>query len=160
MTLIAFMQAQNCSNYVGSWRHPSSMTDSMSPEYYQRIARTLEEAKFDLAFFDDRLAMPDIYGNDHRETVANGIRCVKLDPTIVLMAMAAVTTRLGLGSTYSTTYYEPFHVARLFATLDLMTGGRVAWNVVTSLNNSEAENFGHEEHLEHDLRWRVRHGLV
>jgi FMN-dependent oxidoreductase (nitrilotriacetate monooxygenase family) len=78
---------------------------------------------------------------------------VKLDPTIVLMAMASVTNRLGLGSTYSTTYYEPFHVARLFATLDLMTKGRVAWNVVTSLNNSEAENFGHEEHLEHDLRY-------
>ena len=63
---------------------------------------------------------------------------MKLDLTIVLMAMAAVTTRLGLGATYSTTYYEPFHVARLFATLDLMTGGRAAWNVVTSLNNSEA----------------------
>lgn len=153
MSLIAFMQAQNCSNYVGSWRHPASMSDFTSPEYYQRIARTLEDAKFDLAFFDDRLAMPDIYGDDHRETVANGIRCVKLDPTIVLMSMAAATTRLGLGSTYSTTYYEPFHVARLFATLDLMTGGRVAWNVVTSLNNSEAENFGHEEHLEHDLRY-------
>jgi FMN-dependent oxidoreductase (nitrilotriacetate monooxygenase family) len=153
MSLIAFMQAQNCSNYVGSWRHPSSMSDFTSPEYYQRIARTLEDAKFDLAFFDDRLAMPDIYGDDHRETVANGIRAVKLDPTIVLMTMAAATSRLGLGSTYSTTYYEPFHVARLFATLDLMTGGRVAWNVVTSLNNSEAENFGHEEHLEHDLRY-------
>ena len=123
MSLIAFMQAQNCSNYVGSWRHPSSMSDFTSPEYYQRIARTLEDAKFDLAFFDDRLAMPDIYGNDHRETVANGIRAVKLDPTIVLMTMAAATSRLGLGSTYSTTYYEPFHVARLFATLDLMTGG-------------------------------------
>jgi FMN-dependent oxidoreductase (nitrilotriacetate monooxygenase family) len=153
MSLIAFMQAQNCSNYVGSWRHPASLSDSMSPEYYQRIARTLEDAKFDLAFFDDRLAMPDIYGNDHRETVANGIRCVKLDPTVVLMAMASATTRLGLGSTYSTTYYEPFHVARLFATLDLMTRGRVAWNVVTSLNDSEAENFGREEHLEHDLRY-------
>jgi FMN-dependent oxidoreductase (nitrilotriacetate monooxygenase family) len=153
MCLIAFMQAQNCSNYVGSWRHPSSMSDFTSPEYYQRIARTLEDARFDLAFFDDRLAMPDIYGDDHRETVANGIRAVKLDPTIVLMTMAAATSRLGLGSTYSTTYYEPFHVARLFATLDLMTGGRVAWNVVTSLNNSEAENFGHEEHLEHDLRY-------
>jgi FMN-dependent oxidoreductase (nitrilotriacetate monooxygenase family) len=153
MSLIAFMQAQNCSNYVGSWRHPSSMSDFTSPEYYQRIARTLEDAKFDLAFFDDRLAMPDIYGNDHRETVANGIRTVKIDPTIVLMTMAAATSRLGLGSTYSTTYYEPFHVARLFATMDLMTGGRIAWNVVTSLNNSEAENFGHEEHLEHDLRY-------
>ena len=76
MTLIAFMQAQNCSNYVGSWRHPSSMSDFTSAEYYQRIARTLEDAKFDLAFFDDRLAMPDIYGDDHRETVANGIQIV------------------------------------------------------------------------------------
>ncbi|MBV6303328.1 LLM class flavin-dependent oxidoreductase [Candidimonas humi] len=153
MSLIAFMQAQNCSNYVGSWRHPSSMSDFMSPAYYQRIARTLEDAKFDMAFFDDRLAMPDIYGKDHRDTVANGIRAVKLDPSVVLMTMAAATSRLGLGATYSTTYYEPYHVARLFATLDLMTGGRVAWNVVTSLNNSEAENFGYEEHLEHDLRY-------
>lgn len=153
MSLIAFMQAQNCSNYVGSWRHPSSMTDFMSPAYYQRIAQTLEHAKFDMAFFDDRLAMPDIYGNDHRETVSNGVRAVKLDPTAVLMTMAAVTSKLGLGATYSTTYYEPYHVARLFATLDLLTGGRVAWNVVTSLNDSEAENFGFEEHLEHDLRY-------
>ncbi|MCC3289269.1 LLM class flavin-dependent oxidoreductase, partial [Bacillus cereus] len=60
---------------------------------------------------------------------------------------------LGLGATYSTTYYEPFHVARLFATLDLMTKGRVAWNVVTSMNDSEAANFGRTEHLEHDLRY-------
>jgi FMN-dependent oxidoreductase (nitrilotriacetate monooxygenase family) len=153
MSLIAFLQAQNCSNFVGSWRHPASASDFLKPQYYQRIARTLEDAKFDMAFFDDRLAMPDIYGNDHRETVANGVRAVKLDPSTVLMTMAAVTTRLGLGSTYSTTYYEPFHVARLFATLDLMTEGRVAWNVVTSLNDSEAENFGYEEHLEHDLRY-------
>lgn len=153
MSLIAFLQAQNCSNYVGSWRHPGSMSDFMSPEYYQRIARTLEDGKFDMAFFDDRLAMPDIYGNDHRETVANGVRAVKMDPTPVLMAMACATAKLGLGATYSTTYYEPYHVARLFATLDLMTKGRVAWNVVTSLNDSEAENFGFEEHLEHDLRY-------
>ena len=81
----------------GSWRHPSSMPDFMTPEYYQRIARTLEDGKFDMAFFDDRLAMPDIYGDDHRETVANGVRAVKLDPTIVLMTMAAATPRLGPG---------------------------------------------------------------
>ncbi|MGE6917479.1 LLM class flavin-dependent oxidoreductase [Achromobacter kerstersii] len=153
MTLVAFLQAQNCSNYVGSWRHPSSMNDYLSPEYYQRIARTLEDGKFDMAFFDDRLAMPDIYGASHRETVAHGVRAIKLEPTSVLMAMAMVTSRLGLGATYSTTYYEPFHVARLFATLDLMTKGRVAWNVVTSMNDSEAANFGHSEHLEHDLRY-------
>ena len=153
MALVAFLQAQNCSNYAGSWRHPSSMTDYLSPEYYQRIARTLEEGKFDMAFFDDRLAMPDIYGNSHRETVRHGVRAIKLEPTSVLMAMAMATSRLGLGATYSTTYYEPFHVARLFATLDLMSKGRVAWNVVTSLNDSEAANFGADEHLDHDVRY-------
>ena len=66
MVLIGFMQAQNCSNYVGSWRHPASHSDFLTPDYYQRIARTLEAGKFHLAFFDDRLAMPDIFGDDHR----------------------------------------------------------------------------------------------
>ena len=61
MTLIAFLQAQNCSNLPGSWRHPSTMSDFLTPEYYQRIARTLEDGKIQMAFFDDRLALPDIY---------------------------------------------------------------------------------------------------
>ncbi len=153
MTMIAFLQAQNCSNLPGSWRHPSSMTDFTMPEYYQRIARVLEDGRFHMAFFDDRLAMPDLYQDDHAETVAHGVRAVKLDLVSILMAMGMATTRLGLGATYSTTYYEPFHVARVFATLDLMTRGRCAWNVVTSLNNSEALNFGGAEHMEHDLRY-------
>ncbi len=153
MTMIAFLQAQNCSNLPGSWRYPSSMSDFLTPEYYQRIGRVLEDGKFHMAFFDDRLAMPDIYRNDHAETVAHGVRAVKMDLVSIVTAMALATTRLGLGATYSTTYYEPYHVARVFATLDLMTRGRCAWNVVTSLNNSEALNFGREEHLEHDLRY-------
>lgn len=153
MALIAFLQAQNCSNYVGSWRNPSSMTDFLSVDYFTRIAKTLEDATFDMAFFDDRLAMPDIYGRSHELAVRHGIRSVKMDPTPILMAMAMATRHLGLGATYSTTYYEPFHVARLFATLDLMTGGRVAWNIVTSMNDSEAANFGRTGHLEHDLRY-------
>ncbi|MFN7903057.1 MAG: LLM class flavin-dependent oxidoreductase, partial [bacterium] len=153
MTMVAFLQAQNCSNLPGSWRHPASMSDFLTPDYYQRIARILEDGKFHMAFFDDRLAMPDIYANDFRNTVAHGVRAVKLDPLTIVMMMAAATKRIGLGATYSTTYYEPYHVARLFATADLMTHGRVAWNIVTSLNNSEALNFGHSEHLEHDLRY-------
>src|SRR4029079_1327909 len=67
--------------------------------------------------------------------------------------MAAVTSKLGLASTCSTTYYEPFDVARRFATLDLMTKGRAAWNVVTSVNDGEALNMGKDHHLEHDLRY-------
>ncbi len=153
MALIAFLQAQNCSNYVGSWRHPESMPDFLSPKYYQRIARTLEDARFDMAFFDDRLAMPEIYGSSPDLAVENGIRAVKMDPSTVLMAMAMATEHLGLGATYSTTYYEPFHVARLFQTLDQMSGGRIAWNIVTSLNDAEAANFGRSEHLGHDERY-------
>jgi FMN-dependent oxidoreductase (nitrilotriacetate monooxygenase family) len=153
MTLVAFLQAQNCSNYPASWRHPQTMPDFMTPQYYQRIARTLEEGKFDLAFFDDRLALPDRYGDDYEEAVRHGIRVVKMDLISIMTAMGLATKHLGIGGTYSTTYYEPFHVARVFATLDLMLGGRAAWNVVTSLNNSEAMNFSQTEHLEHDLRY-------
>lgn len=153
MVLVAFLQAQNCSNLPASWRHPSTESDFLTPGFYQRIARTLEAGKFHLAFFDDRLAMPDRYGDSYVETVRAGVRAVKLDLPAILMAMGLATSRLGLGGTYSTTYYEPFHVARVFATLDLMTGGRAAWNVVTSLNDSEAANFGHDQILSHDLRY-------
>lgn len=150
---VAFLQAQNCTTLPASWRHPDARTDTYSPEYYQHIARVLEAGKFDMGFFDDRLAMPDMYADHHAETVRNGIRCIKLDAVTCLMTMAAATTRLGLGATYSTTYYEPFHVARLFQTVDLMTKGRAAWNVVTSVNDNEARNMGREIHTAHDLRY-------
>jgi FMN-dependent oxidoreductase (nitrilotriacetate monooxygenase family) len=153
MTLVGFLQAQNCTNLASSWRHPASRTDSWSPEFYRHIGRVLEQGKFHLGFFDDRLSMPDMYGRDHAHTVAHGIRCVKLDAVTVLTVMGMATERLGLGATYSTSYYEPFHVARVFATLDLMTHGRAAWNVVTSLNDGEAQNMGRDEVIGHDLRY-------
>ena len=84
---VAFLQAQNCTTIPASWRHPDARTDTYSPEYYQHIARVLEEGKFHVGFFDDRLAMPDMYGGNHEHTVEGGIRCVKMDPVTVLMAM-------------------------------------------------------------------------
>jgi len=153
MILVGFLQAQNCTNLASSWRHPASRTDSWSPDYYRHIGRVLEDGKFHLSFFDDRLSMPDMYGRNHGHTVAHGIRCVKLDAVTVLTVMAMATERLGLGATYSTSYYEPFHVARVFATLDLMSHGRAAWNVVTSLNDGEAQNMGRDEVISHDLRY-------
>ena len=150
---VAFLQAQNCTTLPAAWRHPDARTDSYSPEYYQHIARVLEAGKFDVGFFDDRLAMPDLFSGDHAHTVSNGIRCVKMDPMMCLMTMGAATTNLGLGATCSTTYYEPFHVARLFQTMDLMTKGRAAWNVVTSVNDNEALNMGRIEAMEHDRRY-------
>jgi FMN-dependent oxidoreductase (nitrilotriacetate monooxygenase family) len=153
MILVGFLQAQNCTNLASSWRHPQSRTDSWSPDFYRHIGRVLEQGKFHLGFFDDRLSMPDMYGRDHAHTVQHGIRCVKLDAVTVLTVMGMATERLGLGATYSTSYYEPFHVARVFATLDLMTHGRAAWNVVTSLNDGEAQNMGRDEVIGHDLRY-------
>lgn len=153
MLLVAFMQASNCSNYSASWRHPATEPNFLTPDYYQNIARTLEAGKFHLAFLDDRLAMPSQYGDSFAESVPQGIRVVKLDLIPVLTAMALATRHLGVGATYSTTYYHPFHVARLFATLDHLSGGRVAWNVVTSLNDAEAQNFGLQQHMSHDVRY-------
>jgi FMN-dependent oxidoreductase (nitrilotriacetate monooxygenase family) len=153
MILVGFLQAQNCTNLASSWRHPASRTDSWSPDFYRHIGRVLEAGKFHLGFFDDRLSMPDMYGRNHAHTVQHGIRCVKLDAVTVLTVMAMATERLGLGATYSTSYYEPFHVARVFATLDLMSHGRAAWNVVTSLNDGEAQNMGRDEAVAHDLRY-------
>ena len=155
MILIAFMQASNCSNYVASWRHPHTASGFMTADYYQTIARVLEAGKFHLAFFDDRLAMPSQYQGSYETAVRHGIRAVKMDLVPLMTAMAMATTHLGLGATYSTTYYPPFHIARLFATLDHLTGGRVAWNVVTSLNDAEAQNYGAQRHMAHDDRYDV-----
>ena len=121
MALVGFHQAQNCTTIPAAWRHPDARLDFMTAEFYRHIGRTLERGMFDVGFFDDRLAMPDMYGGDHAHTVENGIRCVKLDPTAVLMAMGMATSSVGLGATYSTTYHPPFHVARVFSTLAHLT---------------------------------------
>lgn len=160
MTLVGFMQAGNVTVYSGSWRYPSAELGFLTPDYYQRIARTLEAGKFDCVFFDDRLAMPGVYGDSVADAVRYGARPVKLDLTAVLGAIIGATERIGLGATYSTTYYEPFHVARTFATLDHLSGGRAAWNVVTSVNDSEAQNFGLDSHLGHDERYDRAHEFL
>lgn len=153
MSLVGFMQAANTSVYAGSWRHPATELGFLTQGYYQKLARTLEEGCFDLMFFDDRLAMPGIYGGSVADAVRLGARPVKLDLSVTLGVCAAATRAIGLGATYSTTYYSPYHVARTFATLDHLSGGRAAWNVVTSVNDAEAQNFGLEEHLGHDARY-------
>lgn len=153
MSLVGFMQAGNTSVYSGSWRHPATEHGFLDASYYQKLGRTLEEGCFDMMFFDDRLAMPGIYGGSVAEAVRTGARPVKLDLSIVLGAIAGVTSHIGLGATYSTTYHSPFHVARTFATLDHLSRGRAAWNIVTSVNDSEAQNFGVDEILGHDERY-------
>jgi FMN-dependent oxidoreductase (nitrilotriacetate monooxygenase family) len=153
MALVAFMQAANTSVYAGSWRHPATEHGYLDASYYAKIGQQLEQGCFDLMFFDDRLAMPGIYGGSVAEAVRYGARPVKLDLSVVLGVLAQATSRIGLGATYSTTYYLPYHVARTFASLDHLSRGRAAWNVVTSVNDGEARNFGMESHLSHDERY-------
>ena len=153
LILGAFLQAANCSNYAASWRHPASDPGFLTARFYQEIARTLEAGKFHFGFIDDRLAMPSRYNDSVAETVRLGIRAVKLDLVPVVMAMTLATRYLGVSATYSSTYHAPFHIARLFSTIDHLSGGRAAWNVVTSLNDSEAQNFGVDSHAEHDTRY-------
>ena len=125
----------------GAIRPPS--TGSSTAGYYQKLGRTLEEGCFDMMFFDDRLAMPGIYGGSVAEAVLRRAPAPSSSTSASCSGSCAGATRsIGLGATYSTTYYSPFHVARTFATLDHLSGGRAAWNVVTSVNDSEAQNFG------------------
>jgi FMN-dependent oxidoreductase (nitrilotriacetate monooxygenase family) len=152
MILSAFLAASNVSTFTGSWLYPTARSDYLSSEYYIDMARLLDQGGIDLAFYDDRLAMPAIYGDSVAETMRTGARAVKLDLLTVLGLMAGGSRELGLGATYSTSYYAPYHVARAFASLDHLSNGRAAWNIVTSVNRSEADNFGSIE-VAHDERY-------
>jgi FMN-dependent oxidoreductase (nitrilotriacetate monooxygenase family) len=152
MVMAAFVSASTTKTSLGAWMHPSTDLGFLTADYYISLAKTLEKGGFDLMFFDDRLAMPAAYQNSIAGAVERGARAVKLDLIAILGLLAGHTSRIGLGATYSTTYSQPYHVARKFATLDHLSNGRAVWNVVTSLNVDEAENFG-VDYTEHGDRY-------
>ncbi|MEH3054074.1 MAG: LLM class flavin-dependent oxidoreductase [Patulibacter minatonensis] len=149
-----FQIASQVTHSNAAWRHPGSTGDYFDPAYYHRLGRTLERGKFDFVFFADLLAAPNRYGAGIEEALRRGTQATAtLDPTLVATSIAAVTEKLGVAVTKSTTYFHPYEVARAYATLDHISRGRSGWNVVTSLNAAEAQNFGADDHLEHDLRY-------
>ncbi|MEJ8815674.1 LLM class flavin-dependent oxidoreductase [Variovorax ureilyticus] len=138
----------------GGWRYPASESGWLDAAYYQGIARTLEHGLFDLAFFADILAVPDRYqGSNDTQLRYGALGSLRLDPVVVLSIMAAATKHLGLASTRSTSHYEPFEVARSFATLDHLSAGRAAWNVVTSFQDAEARNFSKKQQVPRNKRY-------
>lgn len=155
MHLAAFLIAGNAAHSQVLWRHPASQSGGfLKLDYYTKIARTLERGKFDLLFFADRLAVSTRFGGDHRYGIAHGDQdATRMDPLPILGALAAVTSHIGLGATRSTTYSQPYSLAREFSTLDHLSNGRASWNVVTSVNQGEADNFGLPETLGHDARY-------
>ncbi|WP_244490667.1 LLM class flavin-dependent oxidoreductase [Aureimonas frigidaquae] len=138
----------------GGWRYPQSEDGWLDLDYYRRIAETLERGRFDLAFFADILAVPNRYQASMDSQLRYGaLGSLRLEPLQVLATMAAATRHLGLAATKSTSYYEPFDVARGIATLDHLSAGRAAWNIVTSFQDAEARNFSRGAHIPRDRRY-------
>lgn len=146
MHLVAFLMTGPTCHHHGAWRHPESEVDNiMDPARYEHIARVLEAGKFDALFFADILGIYDIYGKSYDTMLGRGGQVCLLDPSVILPMMARVTERLGLGLTYSSTFNHPYQIARMLGTLDHLSQGRVAWNVVASTSTLEAQNFGMAE---------------
>ncbi|KQO92932.1 MAG: LLM class flavin-dependent oxidoreductase [Methylobacteriaceae bacterium] len=132
------------------WRYPGGFPDAnFNLDHLVRFARTLEAAKFDAFFMADHLAVM----NMPMEALKRSATVTSFDPLTLLPALAMVTERIGLIATASTTYNEPYHVARKFASLDHISKGRAGWNLVTSGNPDEALNFGRDAHLDHATRY-------
>jgi FMN-dependent oxidoreductase (nitrilotriacetate monooxygenase family) len=140
--------------HAASWRHPSVPADgALHFEYFLASAKKAEAAKFDMIFFADGVA---IKGDDNPPgSLCRDVRNVELEPLTLLAAIAASTTRIGLAATASTSYNQPYHVARKFASIDHISKGRAAWNVVTSTSKQEALNFNRDEHFSYDERYKI-----
>jgi FMN-dependent oxidoreductase (nitrilotriacetate monooxygenase family) len=149
LRLGAFMRP--ISIHTAAWRYPGAFPDAnFNFRHLKRFAQKLEHGKFDAFFMADHLAVL----NMPMEALKRSATVTSFDPLVLLPALAVVTERLGLIATASTTYNEPYHIARKFASLDHLSGGRAGWNVVTSGNPDESMNFGLEQHLEHATRYR------
>src|SRR5271168_1069444 len=138
-------------HHVASWRHPRAQADAgINFRHYLEITRTAERGKFDMVFLADNLGVRQA----HMEALSRSAQYIaNFEPLTLMSALATHTSHIGLVATASTTYNEPFHVARKYASLDHISGGRAAWNVVTSWTDQEARNFNRETHLDYETRY-------
>jgi FMN-dependent oxidoreductase (nitrilotriacetate monooxygenase family) len=132
-------------NHSAGWRYEGAATSHMQLPVMQEIARIAERGKFDLLFISDSMWMDP---GDHPSFMC------RFEPTTLITALAMCTTHVGLGATVSTSFNEPFNVARTFGSIDHISGGRAAWNVVTTSNLKAHQNYGFEDQLDHELRYR------
>jgi FMN-dependent oxidoreductase (nitrilotriacetate monooxygenase family) len=141
---------QGAGHHVSGWRHPDAEAGSENFDLLRRVAKQAEDAKFDMVFLADGLTS----GVDaHPSMVA------RFEPLTLLSALAMVTDKIGLAATASTTYGEPYHTARAFASIDHLSHGRAAWNIVTTSYARTANNFS-KSHPEHDERYAVAEEFV
>lgn len=138
-------------HHVASWRHPESQPDAgVNFAHYTEIAQTAERGLFDMIFLADSVSVR----RASMEALSRSAQYIaNFEPLTLLSALSVVTNYIGLTATASTSYNEPYHVARKFASLDLLSGGRAGWNLVTSTQLAEAQNFGRDEHFGHAERY-------
>lgn len=137
-------------HHIAAWRHPGAQADAgVNIRHYADLARRAEAAKFDAIFLADAVGVR----NSELDSLSRTARSDHFEPLTLLSALAMVTERIGLIATVSTTYNEPYHVARKFASLDHISGGRSGWNLVTSSGQGEAQNFNLDEHVDHARRY-------
>ncbi|WP_079212893.1 LLM class flavin-dependent oxidoreductase [Brucella pituitosa] len=137
--------------HTGAWRYPGAYADAnFNFKHLKAFAQKLEAAKFDAFFMADHLAVL----NMPVEALKRSHTVTSFEPFTLLSALAAVTDKIGLAATASTTFEEPYHIARRFASLDHISQGRAAWNIVTTSNPDSALNFGKDEHVEHGERYK------
>lgn len=140
----------------GLWARPGDQSVRYKDlDYWVDLARLLEAAKFDGLFIADVLGVYDTYQGSHDASVRRAMQVPVHDPVIQISAMAAATEKLGFGVTVSATYEQPYALARRFSTLDHLTKGRIAWNVVTSYLDGAARNLGLERQISHDERYDI-----
>lgn len=143
--------------HYGGWRYPTAAPDRATDiNYYAEVVRTAERGKFDFCFLADSIAAYEGSADKQdrsKEALMSAEPKRLLEPFTLLSALAMVTEHIGLVTTATTTYNEPYNIARLFASLDHITCGRSGWNVVTSANLAEAHNFGRDSHVEHGDRY-------
>lgn len=139
----------------GRWRMPGSWSGATYPDVgmYEEMARIAERGCLDMLFFGDGTGIPSTWRSSRDAAVRWGIGWPRQDMSPWIAAMARATQRIGFGLTYSSTFMHPFYVARLMNSLDHVTGGRVAFNVVTSTRKADAANYGFDELMEHDMRY-------
>ncbi|KAF0815134.1 Nitrilotriacetate monooxygenase component A [Andreprevotia sp. IGB-42] len=152
LRLNAFIPATG--HHVAAWRHPDAQADGgLNFKHYARVAQAAEAAKFDGVFLADSAAVWGGGGVDGLDSLARSARSSNFEPITLLSALSAVTSKIGLIATVTTTYNEPYHLARKFASLDHLSNGRAGWNLVTSANQHEAQNFGLDQHVQHADRY-------
>jgi len=148
MKLLAFLMQTG--GHIAGWRHPRAADNALTDfGYFRKLAQTAERGKFDAVFLADYVGYHPVKGAE----IFAGLETPKLDPALLLSAMAASTERVGLIGTASTTYSQPYDLARRMATLDHISQGRAGWNIVTSTMENEAHNYGREAHLGHSERY-------